>query len=224
MGEKTKIWYLEKFNLLASLSPAEMAEMEKATSMRSCHKNQVIFFENDPSDRIYFLKEGEIKLTRYDEGRELIIAILGPGEVFGELAISGQDKRDETAEATRESVICMISTGELEMMMNKNPRFNLGITKLMGLRLLRVKNSLASLVFKSSEQRVISFIRESASAHGRITPEGVEVALRLTHDNIAKLTATSRPLVTSVFSELEKKGVITYTRKKILVRQPQKLV
>jgi CRP-like cAMP-binding protein len=220
MSDKTKIWHLENFNLLASLSPAEMADMEKKTAMRSCHKKQVIFFTDEPSDKIYFLKEGEIKLSRYsNDGKEIIIALLGPGEIFGELAISGQHHRDETAEATKESVLCAINVKEMEMMMERNPRLNLGITKLMGLRLQRVKNSLASLIFKTSEQRIYSFIYDSAIEHGRQTAGGTEVPLRLTHDDIARLTATARPTVSSVFSELEKKGIIAYTRKKILVRQ-----
>lgn len=225
MSDKTKIWHLQNFNLLASLSGTEMAEMERMTAMRSCHKNQVIFFEDEPSDKIYFLKEGEIKLSRYgQDGREIIAALLGPGEIFGELAISGQQRRDEAAEATRESVICVIPASELELMMQKNPRLNLGITKLIGLRLQRVKNSLASLIFKSSEQRICSFIHDSALEHGRTTAQGIEVPLRLTHDDIAKLTATARPTVSGVFSELEKNGVISYTRKKIVVKDIKALL
>lgn len=224
MSDKTKIWHLEKFNLLAVLSREEMMEMERMTAMRNCHKNQVIFFEDEPSDKIYFLKEGEIKLSRYNaDGREIIISLIGPGEIFGELAISGQQHRDETAEATRPSVICSIHSGEMEMMMQKNSRLNLSITKLLGLRLQKIKNSLASLVFKSSEQRIYSFIRDAAAAHGRPTAEGIEVPLRLTHDDIAKLTATARPTVSTVFSELEKKGIISYTRKKILIKKSELL-
>lgn len=93
MADKSKIWYLENFNLFSSFSMKEMEEMSRMTAMRSCQKNQVIFFEDDPSDKIYFLKEGKVKLSRFaEDGREIIVAILGPGELFGELAISGQEK------------------------------------------------------------------------------------------------------------------------------------
>lgn len=193
--------------------------MGRMTAMRSCMKNQVIFFTDEPSDKIYFLKEGKVKLSRYaDDGREIIVALLGPGEIFGELAISGQQRQDETAEATENSVICIINVREMEMMMEKNPRFNLSIIKLMGLRLQRVKSSLASLVFKSSEQRICSFIYDSATTYGKTTADGIEVILRLTHDDIAKLTATARPTVSAVFSDLEKRNIIEYNRKRILVK------
>ena len=101
----------------------------------------------------------------------------------------------------------------MEMMLEKNPKFNLSITKLIGLRLQKIESRLASLIFKSSDQRIYSFIHDSAIEHGKKTDEGIEVYLRLTHENIAKLTATARPTVSAVFSDLEKRNIIQYNRK-----------
>ena len=164
----------------------EMEELSKMTTMRSCIENQIIYFTDDPSDKIYFLKKGKVKLSRYAaDGREIIVAFLGPGEIFGELAISGQHQRVETAEATEESLICILSVPQMEMMLEKNPKFNLSVTKLIGLRLQKVESRLASLIFESSDQRI---------------------------------TATARPTVSAVFSDLEKRNVIEYNRKRILVK------
>ncbi len=219
MSDKTKLWYLENFNLFSSLKMKEMEELSKMAAMRNCIKNQVIYFTDDLSDKIYFLKQGKVKLSRYaDDGREIIAALLGPGEIFGELAISGQQRRDETAEAMEDSVVCMLSVQEMERMLEHNPRFNLSITKLMGLRLQKVNSRLTSLIFKSSEQRIYSFIHDSAIEHGKQTTAGIEVFLRLTHDDIAKLTATARPTVSAVFGDLEKRNIIEYNRKRILVK------
>lgn len=224
MSNTTKLWYLENFNLFSSLKMKEMEELSKMAAMRSCVKNQVIYFTDDPSDKIYFLKQGKVKLSRYaDNGREIITALLGPGEIFGELAISGQQHRDETAEAMEDSVICTLSVNEMEKMLEQNPQFNLRITKLIGLRLQKVESRLASLIFKSSEQRVCSFIYDSATEHGKTTAKGIEVSLRLTHDDIAKLTATARPTVSAVFSDLEKRNIIEYNRKRILVKNLEAL-
>ena len=224
MADKTKLWYLENFNLLSTLKMNEMEELSKIAAMRSCIKNQVIYFTDDPSDKIYFLKQGKVKLSRYAaDGREIIVALLGPGEIFGELSISGQERRDETAEATEDSVVCILSAAEMERMLEQNPKFNLSITKLMGLRLQKVESRLASLIFKSSEERIYSFIRESALEHGKQTRDGIEVFLRLTHQDIAKLTATARPTVSAVFSDLEKRNVIEYNRKRILVKNMEAL-
>lgn len=225
MSNKTKVWYLENFNLFHSLQKEEMEELGKMTLMRSCIRNQVIYFTEDPSDKIYFLKQGKVKLSRYAaDGREIILAILGPGEVFGELAISGQAHRDETAEALEDSMVCIINVPEMEMMLERNPRLNLSITKLIGLRRRKVESRLASLVFKSSEQRICSFIYESAKEYGQAHSSGIELVLRLTHEDIAKLTATARPTVSAVFSDLEKRNIISYNRKRILIKNSDALL
>lgn len=82
----------------------------------------------------------------------------------------------------------------------------------------KVESRLASLIFKSIDQRIYSFIYDAAIEHGKKTEQGVEVYLRLTHENIAKLTATARPIVSAVFSDLEKRNIIEYHRKRILVK------
>jgi CRP-like cAMP-binding protein len=105
--------------------------------------------------------------------------------------------------------------------MESNPKFNLQVTKFIGFRLKKIQNRLENLIFKTSEERVKSFIMELATEYGRpIIGDANQraVELKLTHEEIAKLTATSRQTVTTVFSDLEKKGLISYDRKRIFVK------
>ena len=123
------------------------------------------------------------------------MAILGPGEVFGELSITGQEKREEIAEVTEDAVICKVGISDFESMMEHNPKFNLQVTKLIGFKLKKIQNRLENLIFKTSDQRVKSFIKETVLELGRdIIGEDNQkvVELRLTQEDIAKLTATSR--------------------------------
>ncbi len=148
----------------------------------------------------------------------MILAILGPGEVFGELSLTGQEKREEVAEVTEDAIICKVKIDDFEKMMTKNPKFNLQFTKLIGFRLRKIQNRLQNMVFKTSEQRVKTFILEMADEMGRsiLGEENQKVVeLRLTHEDIAKLTATSRQMVSTVFSELEKANIIKYDRRRI---------
>ncbi len=219
MEQKSKLWYFENFNLLESLTMKEMEELGKMTSMKNSSKGQVIYFSEDVSNRIYFLKAGKVKISRYSQdGKEVIINILGPGEIFGELALMDQGNRNEIAEVTEEAVICGVDINDLEQMLAMNPKFNLRITKFIGLKLKRIQNRLTSLIFKSSEERIRGFIKEISEEHGKIIGDEISVKLNLTHEDIAKLTATSRQTVTNVFSELEKHGVIFYDRRQILIR------
>lgn len=224
---KTKIWFLENFSLLQVLSAEEMKMMDNMASMKDAPKNQVLYFSEDSANSIYLLKKGKVKISKISkEGREVILAILGPGEVFGELSITGQEKREEIAEVTEDAVICKVGILDFESMMEHNPKFNLQVTKLIGFKLKKIQNRLENLIFKTSDQRVKSFIKETVMELGRdIIGEDNQkvVELRLTQEVIAKLTATSRQTVTTVFNDLEERGIIKYDRKRIFVRDMKAL-
>jgi len=225
--DKTKIWFLENFSMLQVLSPEEMKMMDSMAAMRDVSKNQVLYFSEDSANSIYLLKKGKVKISKISpEGREVILALLGPGEVFGELSITGQEKREEIAEVTEDAIICKVDLPDFESMMEKNPKFNMQVTKLIGFRLKKIQNRLENLIFKTSEQRVKSFIKETVLELGRnILGEDNQkvVELRLTQEDISKLTATSRQTVTTVFSDLEKRGVIKYDRRRIFVKDMKAL-
>lgn len=226
MELKSKLWYFDNFNLLSSLSHDEKMELSEKASMKSIPKGQMVFFTDDSSRSIYFLKSGKVKISRYSEGgRELIMRLLGPGEIFGELSLTGQTDRDEIAEVVEDAVICDIDLSNLENMMMRNPLFNLQVTKWIGLTLRKVQTRLESLCFKSSTERIKAFLKDMADQHGRQLRPGddIEVRLNLTHEDIAKLTVTTRQNVTTVLSELEKRGVISYDRKRILIKRMRDL-
>jgi len=227
MQTQSKLWYFENFSMLGVLSMKEMIVLDKKAVMRSAPKNEIIYFPEDASNSVYMLKAGKVKISKMSgEGKEVILAILGPGEVFGEMSITGQEKREEIAEATDDTIICVVKIPDLQMMMENNARFNMQITKLIGFRLKKIQNRFESLIFKTSDERVRSFIRELADEHGtkvQGSNNEMEIRLKLTHEEIAKLTATSRQTVTTVLNDLEKQSIITYDRSRIFVKEYGKL-
>ncbi len=226
MTKKSKLWYFDNFKLLDVLSPQEKEEISHRAVMKQSGKCELIRFSDDSVNKIYFVKAGKVKISKYSEnGNEIILAILGPGEIFGELALAGQSNGDEVAEIMEDAVICEISTDGIYKMLETNPNFNLQITKLIGFKLKKIQNRFESLCFRSAPDRIREFIRELSVEHGeKVGKEGeIAVKLNLTHEDIAKLTATTRQTVTSVFNELEKQGKIEYNRKQILVKNNTKL-
>ena len=119
---KDKLWFFENFNLFDCLSMAEEQRLSDLTKMREAQKNQVIFLPQDPSNSLYFLKEGQVKIGSYsEEGKEITHALLGPGELFGELALTGQGNREMVAEATEDALICIVDVTDFEKMLEDNP-------------------------------------------------------------------------------------------------------
>lgn len=213
--------------MLKALSRAEKEKLDSMAVMRHAPKKQVLYFPTDSSNSIYMLKAGKVKISRLTpDGKEIILTILGPGEIFGELGITGQQEREEFAEVTDDAIICVVGMADLQRMMKENPKFNTEILKFIGFRLKRVQSRLESLIFKSAEQRIRSLLKELGEEHGSIIAGDEnqrEVRLGLTHDDIAKLTATSRQTVTTQLNELEKKELIKYDRKRIYVKDLRQL-
>lgn len=221
MADKSKIWYLENFNLFAGLKNESMKNLNKISSMQTVPKNQPIYFAQEPSSAIFFLKEGRVKLTRLsDEGKELIIALVNPGEVFGELAIIDERERTDYANTIEESILCAISKKDFQNLIEKTPELNLRITKLVGLKLKKFSERIEELVFKDAEHRVLSFMYNLAQEHGKKV--GTELVIKpfLTHQDIAKLTACSRQTVNTVLTGAREKGLLYFDRKKAILKDP----
>ncbi len=104
MAEKTKLWYLENFNMFKGLNKESMDKLNRITSMNEIQKSLPIYFANEPSTLIYFLKRGRVKLTRISpDGKEMILALVNPGEIFGELSILDKNERTDFAITMDES-------------------------------------------------------------------------------------------------------------------------
>lgn len=216
---KTKLWFFENFNFLESMSMEEKMELSECSVMKEVKKNESVYLPHDLSSRIYFLKEGKVKITSYStEGKELIHGILRAGEIFGELALAGERRRENFAMVTEDAVICQVGVSEFERILKNNPLLNLEVTKLIGFRLKRIRMRLERMWFKSAEDRIRSLLRELAEDHGIKTENGFEIPLRLKHHEIASLAATTRQTATTVLNNLEKQGEIEYDRKKIVLK------
>jgi CRP/FNR family cyclic AMP-dependent transcriptional regulator len=167
--DETNLWYLENFSMLSPLSAGEIIELERRTVFWEVKKGQAIYFPGDTADNLYMLKRGKVKISRRSaKGKEVIMAILGPGEIFGELALTGQDSREEVASAVEDAILCSMRVDQFENVMINNPKFHLQITKLIGDRLSNFERRMERLIFKSAEQRIRCFVRELAEEHGRV--------------------------------------------------------
>lgn len=221
MDLEKKMWYLNDFNMLSVLSDEEKMQMSKMITDKETSRKEIIHFSEDSADKIYFLKKGKVKISKYsDEDKEMILSVLGPGEIFGETGVMGADSYGTVAEVMEDAIVCSLSINQLNIMLEKNSAFNFSVTKLIGLRYLKVQSRLESLVFKTAPERIRGFIKEMADEHGKTLTNGVEIEikLKLKHEEIAKLTATTRQSVTTELNNLEKEGAILYDRKRILVK------
>jgi len=224
MNEKN-IWYFEDTDLYNVFCPHKHKKIGEKHVFKTYHKNEFIYFPEQSSKYIYLIAEGNVKIGSYSEdGKEIIKTILSKGEIFGELALVGEDKRSDFAQALDEEVsICPLTVEDMEQLMKDNKELSFRITKLIGLRLLRAERRIASLVFKDARSRIIEFLVDEAEMKGQKVGFETLVKNMLTHQDISRLTATSRQTVTTVLNELRESNIINFDRKRFLVRDLSEL-
>ena len=214
MGEKTKIWYLQNFNLIEGMDESSMEFMDQNSKMKKSSKREIIYFPEERSDTIYMLKEGKVKISRVSEdGKKMTLHLIGPGEIFGESAILGQEKRENIAEVVEDAVICSINRTMFQEMLANNPKMNLSINKFIGLRIRKIQAHIEDLVFKDAKERVVAFLERYTKTFGKKMIDGWMVRPFLTHQEIADLTATSRQTVNTILNDMVNNKEIKYTRR-----------
>ena len=218
------LWYLENLDMKNIMCPKKMNGAQDDLSHKEIKKGTYIYLVDDESDKIFFIVAGRVKIGKYGEGgKEITKCILGPGEVFGELAAVSETKRRDFAQTMESTVLCGMRKDEMKGMLKERNSFSLFIMNLLGSRVLEVEKRLESMVFKDSRSRIIEFIYELGVQKGKRV--GYEQVVRkfLTHQEIANLTATSRQTVTTTLNELRTKNLLTFNRKRLLIRDLDKL-
>lgn len=225
MSESTNIWYFENVDLFNLLCPHKVAGMADDHVINKFSKNEFIYFPDDVPHHIYMIAEGRVKIGSYtDDGKEVVKAILGPGELFGEMALAGEEKRNDFAQALdAKTMICPMNLEEMKEMMSHNKPLSFKVMKLIGLRLRKIERRLESLVFKDARTRVVEFLKDQANERGKKVGFETMIPNHLTHKDIASLTGTSRQTVTTILNDLREKNIINFDRRKILIRDIEKI-
>ncbi len=222
-SEPNNIWYFENVDLYKMLCPHKL-QGHKDTP-KNYRKGQFIYFQDQPSDHIYLIAQGSIKIGSYSsQGKEITKTILTKGEIFGELALTGEDHRADFAQAMiDDTIICSMGIDMMQDLMLENKSLSLKIFKLIGFRFRKLERRLESLVFKDARTRIVEFIKEMAQERGQKVGFETMVKNQLTHQDIANLTGTSRQTVTTILNDLRDRNLINFDRRKILIRDMDKL-
>jgi CRP/FNR family transcriptional regulator, cyclic AMP receptor protein len=218
------LWFLENIDVTGIFCPQKLAGVSDDNGHKIFKKGEYIYLPEQSSDKIFFIVEGRVKIGNIgDNGKEITKAILNNGEVFGELSMIGEEKRRDFAYAMEESTACVLTSDEMNKLMKDHSSISMFFMKVMGSRVLEMENRLESLVFKDSRSRIVEYLLDLLKRRGQRV--GYEWVVRkfITHQEIANLTATSRQTVTTVLNELRTKELITFNRKRLLIRDLDKL-
>ncbi|MCI4666854.1 MAG: Crp/Fnr family transcriptional regulator [Bacteroidia bacterium] len=221
MKDSGNIWYLEEVNLFEYFCPVTGGQ-EKYDKLpkRSYKKGEFVYFSEDTSDKVFFIHSGAVKIGSYtNTGEEMIKTVLHPGEVFGELALFGEEKRADFALAMEDTELCVQERETIEDLMKDIKGFALFLQRLMGQRIIYTQKRLESLLFKDAKTRISEYVLDQARRYGKTLADGaVKIRNYLTHQEIANFTGTSRQTVTTVLNQLRDERLIDFDRKRIIIR------
>lgn len=216
IAEKMK--YLSELTVFQDLTPREMEELNRITTMSTVKKGRVFYRPEEPGEVLFILKEGRVQLYRISpEGKKLVITTLGPHTLFGEMALLGTKMHNTFAEAVEDCLICVMSRTDLERLILSKPQVALRILEITGKRLREAEERLESMAFKGIPARLASLLLRLAEEQGSDEVTG------LTHQDLAESVGTYRETATQVLNDLKSQGLIEIGRKRIKILDKEAL-
>ena len=213
-----------RFRLFEGLSESEQHAVQAASRTVEFRRRHRIYMPGDPSDQLFILKSGVIKLNIVSpEGRELIRSFLHPGDVFGELSIVDSAPRDHIAEAYEDATVYAVTSEVLQRLAQQSPHLAYEVAKLLGRRMNAYRARVEELLYKSAQARVAHTLLDLAGHHGVPDAEGVVIPLRLSQSDIANLVGLTRETVNFILKDLRRRRLMENQGRSTRVRLPEVL-
>lgn len=225
--EQSAIELLRSVPLFADLEEGELERFSQVAVPRSFPAATRVFHEGDSSDACYIVSEGSFRVTReHSDGRAITLATLGPGEIFGELAMLDGDTRSASAESITDGTLLALPANDVRSLLARNPEIALKLVAGLVRRLRAANMRLSRQSFQTVPSRVAGILAQlSREEQDNKDGEGEmsEVTIRMNQTDLAQLAGTSRESVSRFLAELERAGVVRSGRGRVTVLQPNKL-
>jgi len=205
--------------IFSELSEPDIAALARLTSRRTCPKDTVVFFENEEGDSFFCIVAGRIKVTILgDDGREVILSVLGRGDFFGEMALLDNEPRSATAIAVEDTELLSLHRNDFQSVLSDNRSIMSALIKILTARLRRANHQISTLALLDVYGRVARVIVDMAREEGRRLKDGRIAFRRATHQEIANRIGTTRETVTRMLKDLERQGLIQVEGKELVVQ------
>ena len=213
-----RFWYLKRIKVFEELDDLALERVATQLGHGEYRRRQTIFTAYDPSDRVYLLRRGRVKLYMLSEdGREVTLAILQEGDLFGETALVNPAARQVFAEALDDAVVATMTRHDFLELMHDHPDVALKVTQAMGERLLRTQQQVERLAFDDVSTRLARFLWDAVDRQGERRNGTIRLPLALTHQEMANILGTTRETLTSTLNRFVDDGVVSVESRGVLV-------
>ena len=210
--------------LFTALDDAAAASLRASMDTVKIAKGSILFKEGDDGEHLYVIIEGKLKLgTSSGDGRENLLSILGPGEMFGELSLFDPGPRTSTATAVTDAKLLSLSHEKVIPWLKQNPEVSLQLLTRLSQRLRRTNEAVGDLVFSDVPGRVAKALIDLGDRFGKTTAEGLLVNHDLTQEELAQLVGASRETVNKALADFAGRGWLKLDGRSVLITDVERL-
>lgn len=211
---------LRKVTLFRGLPHEELEGLARRLIPRRASKDELLIAEQAPGDSLYIIASGKVKVSLLStEGREMILSVLGPGEVFGEMALLDGEPRSARVTARSHSLLYVLSREAFAAYVQRTPQAALNMLAEMSRRLRRADDIIGSLALLDVHGRVAHTLLELGRREGQARPDGILIENRPTQQELAAMVGTSRETVSRALGEFARAGYLSMSGRRILLKR-----
>lgn len=214
---------LQTVPFFVGLSEEEADQLSKRLVLRRFSSGQIIFHHGDPGGLLYIVSKGKVKITHSTpDGQEAMLAIVGTGDFFGELALLDDSPRSATAEALEPTETLTLHRDDFMRYIQDNPHFSMHVLQTMARRIRRLNNQVSDIFFLDLPARLARRLLELADEHGKETKDGIQIQISLTQTDLAEMTGATRVSINKALGRFRRAGwVKTSGRKFTIVKRDE---
>ena len=224
MSQKNEEEAVRKAPLFTALDEASAATLRASMTGVKLSRGQVLFKEGDAGDQLFVVVDGKLKLgTTSNDGRENLLSILGPGDMFGELSLFDPGPRTATATAVVDSKLLALANDQVIGWVKEHPQVSLQLLGRLAQRLRKANDVLSDLVFADVPGRVAKAIIELGERFGTKKDDGLHVNHELTQEELAQLVGASRETVNKALADFAARGWVKLEPRAVIILDAERL-
>jgi CRP/FNR family transcriptional regulator len=211
---------LRRLPLFARLSDLELGDLAERIRLRPFRRTEVIFRKDDPGAHLYLVLDGAVKISLPGEfGQEALVAIMRPGEFFGELALFDRTPRSASAVALEDTRAALLAGDDFLVFLERHPTAVRVVLEALARTIRRLSGRVEDLIFLDVPSRVAKYLLDLTHANEGDRP----MELSLTQDELAAFVGASRVSVNRVLGDLERRGIVSVHRRRITINDAARL-
>ena len=209
---------LQKVPFFAGRSQSEVAVLADRLVLRRFGADQVIFHFGDPAGLLYIITSGKIKISHSSsDGQEAVLAILGSGDFFGELALLDDSPRSATAETIESTETLTLHRDDFLQYIDSNPAFSRHVLHILAKRIRHLNKQVSDIFFLDLPARLARTLLLLADQHGEATSEGVKITISLTQTDLAEMTGATRVSINKALGRFRRAGWVLVEGRRLTV-------